>query len=284
MILPNSIAYGTTYTTDEEAYQFVSEALDVGYRIINTCAAYGNEKGMGRAIAGMARDQLTIISLDSNTKRSSTDPEHFDGYQAEMNQIYETLENLGLSYIDCYMINWPIPRYMENVWQQLNADSWRAMEDCLEKGLIRHLGVSNFLPLHLKKLMETARRPVEATQMEIHPSFQQRELVQQCKNQGMEVMAWSPLFKGRSLTLPAITSLAEKFGRTPAQIILRWNVQKGIVPVVFSSDLSRMKSNLDIFHFELKREDIDRIDALENGEHVEVFSYKRQQESALKQR
>lgn len=284
MFLPNSIAYGTTYTTDEQAHQFVSEALDAGYRIINTCAAYGNEKGMGRAIAGIPRDQLTIISLDSNTKRSSTNPERFDGYQAEMDQIYETLENLGLSYIDCYMINWPVPHYMENVWQQLNADSWRAMEDCLEKGLIKHLGVSNFLPLHLKKLMETAKLPVEAVQLEIHPSFQQRELVQQCKNQGMEVMAWSPLFKGRSLTLPAIMSLAEKYGRSAAQIILRWNVQKGIVPIVSSSESSRMKSNLDIFSFELEKEDIDLIDGLENGEHVEVFSYKRQQESVSKQR
>lgn len=279
MILPNTVAYGTTYTADEEAYRYVREALEAGYRIINTCAAYGNEKGMGRAISDVSREELMIISLDRNSRRSSKNSACFDGYQAEMDQIYETLENLGVSYIDCYMINWPVPRYMEDVWEKLNADSWRAMEDCLKKGLIRHLGVSNFLPGHLETLRETARLPVEITQMEIHPSFQQREAVEYCKNQGIEVMAWSPLFKGRSVTLPAIAALAEKYGKTPAQIILRWDIQKKIIPVISSTNSVRMKSNLDIFDFELEKEDMARIDDLETGEHVDAFSYKRQQKS-----
>lgn len=281
--LQNTLAYGTTYTTDDDAYVSVSKALDTGYRIINTCAAYKNERGMGRAIARIPREELTIVSLDSNSRRSSEDPSKVDGYRTMLAQIYDSLENLSVSYIDYYLIHWPVPRYMEQMWQQLNADSWRAMEDCVEKGLIRHIGVSNFLPYHLKKLKETARLPVEVNQLEIHPSFQQRATVQFCKEQGMQVMAWSPLFKGKSVSIPQIISLAREYGKTPAQIILRWDIQQGIIPVVCSSREERMKSNIDIFHFELSTEDMAVIDSLEIGEHVDVFSYKRQLESLEKQ-
>lgn len=279
MSLPKSVAYGTTYTTDEVAYKNVSMALEEGYRTINTCAAYNNERGMGRALAGVPRDLLTIVSLDSNTKRSSTDASHFSGYNATMSQIYETLENLKVGYIDYFMINWPVPRYMEPVWQQLNSDSWRAMEECVQKKIIKHIGVSNFLPCHLEALQKTAILPMEITQLEIHPSFQQRETVSYCRECGMEIMAWSPLFKGRSVTIPEIVQLANQYGKTPAQIILRWHIQKDIVPVVCSSNKERMRSNIDIFDFEIREEDMALIDSLESGEHVEAFSYVRQQES-----
>lgn len=277
------IAYGTTYTTDEVAYESVSKALAAGYRIINTCAAYENERGMGRAIAGIPREELTIVSLDSNSRRSSEDPSNFNGYRAALSQIGDTLENLAVEYIDYYLINWPVPRYMEDVWPKLNAETWRAMEDCVEKGLIRHIGVSNFLPRHLEELQKTARMPVEMNQLEIHPSFQQRELVRFCKERGIAVMAWSPLFKGKSVSIPEIISLAHKYNKTPAQIILRWDIQNEIVPVVCSSNTERMKSNRDIFDFELSAEDMVIIDGLETGEHVDVFSYKRQLESLERQ-
>lgn len=279
MSLPMSVAYGTTYTTDEEAYKNVSTALEEGYRTINTCAAYNNERGMGRALAGIPRDLLTIVSLDSNTRRSSKDASHFSGYEATMSQICETLENLRVGYIDYFMINWPVPRYMEPVWQQLNSDSWRAMEECVKKKIIKHIGASNFLPYHIKSLQKTAILPIEITQLEIHPSFQQRETVSYCRECGMEIMAWSPLFKGRSLKIPEIIQLANKYGKTPAQIILRWHTQKDIVPVVCSSNKERMRSNIDIFDFEISKEDMALIDSLESGEHVDVFSYARQRES-----
>lgn len=279
MSLPMSVAFGATYTTDEEAYKYTSMALEEGYRIINTCAAYENERGMGRALAGVPRDSLTIVSLDCNTKRSSTDASHFSGYSATMSQVYETLENLNVGYIDYFLINWPIPRYMESVWQQLNSDSWRAMEECVKKRIIKHIGVSNFLPYHLEALQKTASLPIEITQLELHPNFQQRETVSYCRRCGMEIMAWSPLFKGRSVKIPTIIQLANQYGKTPAQIILRWHIQKNIIPVVYSSNRERMRSNINVFDFEICEKDMVLIDSLESGEHIEVFSYARQQES-----
>lgn len=274
-----AIAYGSTYTTDEDAYRTVSDALNVGYRIFNTCAAYGNEKGMGKALSEISRDEVTIISLDSNAKRSSSTPLYFDGYKASMNQIYDTLENLKTSYIDLYMINWPIPRYMEKVWRTLNADTWRAMEECLKKGLIRHLGVSNFLPLHLEALKKTATLPIEVNQLEIHPNYQQRETVEYCRKSGLQIMAWSPLFKGKAAQLPKIMEIANIYGKTPAQIVLRWDIQHSVLPIVHSSKEDRMKSNLDVFDFELSDKDMKEIDNLESGEHVKAFSYTRQEKS-----
>lgn len=279
MSLPVSVAYGTTRTTDEEAYKNVCEALEAGYRVINTCAAYGNEQGMGRAIRGAARDELTIVSLDSNTGRSSEDAEHFDGYQATERQINETLENLGVEYVDYFLINWPVPRYMENVWRKLNADSWRALEDFVDRGLIRHIGVSNFLPYHLEELKKTARLPIELNQLELHPTFQQRETVNYSRKHGMDIIAWSPLFKGRSVKIPEIIAMAERYGKTPAQVILRWHLQHKVVPVVCSSNRERMRSNLGALDFELSDEDMMAIDNLETGEHVEAYSYTRQQNS-----
>jgi diketogulonate reductase-like aldo/keto reductase len=153
------------------------------------------------------------------------------------------------------------------------------MEECVEKGLIKHIGVSNFLPFHLQILDKTARLPVEVTQLEIHPNFQQRETVDYCRKRGMDIMAWSPLFKGQAVKLPEIGRLAEKYGKTPAQIILRWDIQNGITPVVSSTNAERIKSNFEVFDFAIDEPDMQIINALESGEHVDVFSYVRQQES-----
>lgn len=276
-----TLGYGTTYTTDEAAYEMVSAALDAGYRVINTCTAYGNERGMGKAFAEIPRDKLTIISLDSNENRSDPDAVGFDGYQATMSQIQKTLDNLKVSYVDYYLIHWPVPRYMEKVWRKLNADTWRAMEDCAEQGLIKHLGVSNFLPYHLSELQKSAVHPIEANQLEIHPYFQQRETVEYCKKREMQIMAWSPFFKGKLLKTPPqiLLDAARIYGKEPAQIILRWNIQHNILPIISTTDKKRMRSNLDIFDFELSDDIMRKIDSLESGEHVEAYSYQRQKKS-----
>jgi diketogulonate reductase-like aldo/keto reductase len=283
MLAGIGIGYGSTYTSDAQAERDVSVALEAGYRLINACEGYGNERGMGRALrrSGIPRSELTIFGMDDNSKRSSEEPESFDGYKAQIEQICGDLEALGTDYLDAYFIHWPVPRYMENVWRRLNAESWAAMEECVGKGLIRRIGVSNFLPLHIDELMKSATIMPAATQLEIHPQFQQRGTVEYCRKLGMDVTAWSPLMKGAAPKLPLIVELAEKYGRTPAQIVLRWDLQKGIVPVVCSSDPGRIRSNFQIFDFELSDEDIGRIDALESGEHIEVYSYRRQQESLL---
>ena len=279
------IGYGATYTSDEEAYIQTMLALEAGYRIINTCLAYGNLKGMGNAISrsGIMRDELLIVALDSNERRSSQDAACFNGYEASMNQIFDTLNDLGIPYLDFYLINWPVPRYMEHVWPKLNADSWRAMEVCVSKGLIQKIGVSNFLKPHLDELEKTAHIPISMNQLEIHPSFQQRALVEYCQKKNMELHAWSPLFKGKSVALPVIVKLAEKYHKTPAQIILKWDVQHGITPMVSSENPKHIRQNFEIFDFQISEEDMKAIDMLENGEHFENYSYVRQQKSIMEQ-
>jgi len=273
-----SIGFGATYTSDEESYRTTSIALEAGYRIINTCAAYENERGMGRAIAasGIPRDELIIISLDSNAKRSSENPKNFDAYKAQIDQIQDSLACMPINHIDFYMIHWPVPRYMESVWEKLNAESWRAMEDCVEKGLIKNLGVSNFLAHHIKILLKTARIPIKANQLEVHPNFQQRELAELCRGLGMSIIAWSPLFKGKSMKLPAVVEISKKYSKSPAQIVLRWHLQNKITPIVSSSNEERIRANFDILNFEIEKEDMFRIDSLETGEHVDAYSYARQ--------
>lgn len=274
-----TVAFGTTYTSDDVAYKSVSVALEEGYEIFNTCAAYKNLKGMGRALSEVPRESIKIIALDSNEKRSSIAAESFDGYTAEMRQIFATLEDLRTDYLDMFIVNWPVPRYMENVWQKLNADTWRAMEECVNKGLIKQIGVSNFLQCHLETLKKTAQLPIAVNQLEIHPNFQQKELVQYCQNSGVEVQAWSPLFKGKAVQIPTICEIAQKYAKSPAQIVLRWNIQNRILPIVCSSVRERIRENRDIFDFALTEEDMRQIDLLESGEHVDVYSYQRQQES-----
>jgi diketogulonate reductase-like aldo/keto reductase len=276
-----TIGYGATYTTDKIAETLVKSALQIGYRTINTCLAYHNIRGMGNAIknSGIPRSELTIIALDENERRSSEDAEHFDGYNAQLEQIYDSLDCLAVNHIDLYIINWPVPRYMENVWKKLNADSWRAMEDCVDKGLIKSIGVSNFLPYHIEELQKTAKLPIAANQLEIHPTFQQRDVVEYCRKQNIEILSWSPLFKGKSVKLPLIIELAAKYGKTPAQIVLRWDIQNNITPVVFSTNENRMRENIENFDFEIAEDDMALIAALDCGEHFENYSYARQQES-----
>jgi diketogulonate reductase-like aldo/keto reductase len=273
-----TVAYGATYTTDAEAERLVSVALDAGYRTINACLAYHNIRGMGQAItkSGIPRDELAIAVLDENERRSSESGNGFDSYIAETQQVYDSLKWLGIEQIDLFMINWPVPRYMEESWRELNANSWRALEDCVDRGLIKRIGVSNFLPAHLEELKKTARLPIAANQLEVHPQFQQRGTVQHCEAKGIEVQAWAPLFKGKSLKLLIVQEIARKYGKTEAQIILRWDIQHGISPVVNSCNETRIHQNFDIFSFELSQDDMARIDGLEDGEHVMNYSYQRQ--------
>lgn len=274
----HTVGFGATYTTDDEAEKLLNIALSAGYRTINVCLAYHNLKGMGRALrnSGIPRSELTIIALDENERRSDINADHFDGYKASDAQIYDTLEQLGVEYVDCFAIHWPIPRYMENHWKKLNADSFRAMEAAANKGLVKSLGVSNFLPLHLEALLETAKLPIASNQLEIHPNFQQKATVDFCRTHNIAISAWSPLFKGKSVDLAPIVKLAQKYGKSPAQIILRWDIQNNITPIVASSNEKRIRENIDIFDFSISDEDISLIDSLENGEHIDNYSYARQ--------
>ncbi|MFC4598343.1 aldo/keto reductase [Cohnella hongkongensis] len=231
----------------EEVKKAVLTAIKAGYRSIDTAAAYDNEQGVGEAVrlSGVAREELFIT-----TKLANPD----QGYDSAMRAFEASCRKLRMDYIDLYLIHWPVAgKYRE---------SWRAMEKLYEEGRIRAIGVSNFQIHHLRHLMEGSAVVPAVNQVELHPRLSQRELRQFCSEHGIRVEAWSPLMKGQLLDDQTLLRLAAKYGKTPSQIILRWDVQSGIVTIPKSVKEARIRENADIFDFELTDEDMTAIDNL----------------------
>jgi diketogulonate reductase-like aldo/keto reductase len=233
----------------------VEEALEAGYRHIDTAAAYNNEQGVGRALAasGLARDDVFITTKLRNGEQGRT---------SAADALRNSLERLGLEYLDLYLIHWPSPA------RDAYVDSWRAMIEAKEQGLVRAIGVSNFLPHHLERVIaETGVTPA-VDQIELHPYFSQPELTRVLRERGVAVEAYSPLGQGRDLDDPTIAEIAATVGRSPAQIILRWHLQHGYIAIPKASSRSRMAANLDVLGFELSEADMLRIDSLDTGERI----------------
>lgn len=251
-----SIGYGTWQVEKgPSAVESVISAIHAGYRHIDTAACYGNEQSVGEAIArsGMDRRSLFVTSKVWNSER---------GYESTLRAFERSLKNLGLSYLDLYLIHWPASPHQFAEWKQINADTWRAMEKLLRNGLVRAIGVSNFMPLHLEALLERATVTPSVNQIEFHPGYTQPECVAFCRDHGILVEAWSPLGRGRVLNHETLTGLARQYNRTPAQICLRWILQQGILPLPKSVTPSRMKSNLDLAGFALTDEDMQRLETM----------------------
>lgn len=255
IILNNGVAmpqlgFGVWQVPDDEAEKAVTTALEAGYRSIDTAAIYGNEEGTGKALAasGIARDKLFVT-----TKLWNAD----QGYDATMRAFDASLEKLGLDHVDLYLIHWPLPS------KDSYVDTYKAFEKIYADGRARAIGVSNFLPEHLERLLgETSIIPA-VNQIELHPHLQQRAAREFHAEQGITTEAWSPLGQGKGLLeVPAIVAIAQKHGRTPAQVVLRWHVQLGNVAIPKSVTPSRIKENIDVFGFELDLEDIAAISAL----------------------
>ncbi len=237
----------------EEVKQSVLSAIKAGYRSIDTAAAYDNELGVGEAVrqSGVPREQLFIT-----TKLANPD----QGYESALKAFEVSCHKLGLDYIDLYLIHWPVAgKYPE---------SWRAMEKLYGEGRIRAIGVSNFQIHHLRHLMEGSAIVPAVNQVELHPRLSQRELRQFCGEHGIRVEAWSPLMKGQLLDNEILVQLAAKYGKTPSQIILRWDVQSGIVTIPKSVKEARIRENSDIFDFELTDEDMSAIDRLNQNHRI----------------
>lgn len=251
-----SIGYGTWQVEQgPTAVESVINAIHAGYRHIDTAACYGNEQSVGEAIArcGVDRRSLFVTSKVWNTER---------GYDSTLRAFERSLNDLGLSYLDLYLIHWPASPHQFADWKQINADTWRAMEKLLRNGMVRAIGVSNFMPHHLEALLESATVTPAVNQIEFHPGYTQPECVAFCRDHGILVEAWSPLGCGRVLDHETLTGLARQYDRTPAQICLRWILQQGILPLPKSVTPSRMKSNLDLGGFELTDEDMQRLEAM----------------------
>ena len=247
------IGFGTWPLDDAQAQQAVQAALACGYRLIDTAARYGNETGVGRGIAasGVAR---TDVQLTSKLRGS----EH--GYDSTLRAFDATLEALGTDYLDLYLIHWPLPM------RGLYVDTWRAFVRLRDEGRIGSIGVSNFQPAHIERLLaETGVLPA-VNQIELHPDFTQADLRAWHAQQGIAIECWSPLGRGEVLKDATVAQIAQKHGRSAAQILLRWHVQHGLVAIPKSQDPARMKQNLAVFDFALDADDLAALARLD-GEH-----------------
>ncbi|WP_314175305.1 aldo/keto reductase [Streptomyces winkii] len=249
------LGFGVFQVPADETAAAVGTALEAGYRSIDTAAVYGNEEGVGRAIAasGVPRDELFVT-----TKLWNDD----QGYDEALRAFDASLEKLGLDHVDLYLIHWPLPardRYL---------DSWRALEKIHADGRARAIGVSNFQPAHLTRLLENSDVVPAVNQIELHPQLQQGELRAFHAEHGIATEAWSPLAQGALLQNPAITAIAETHGKTPAQVILRWHIQIGNVVIPKSVTPERVRQNFDVFDFALSDDDVAAIGSLDEGTRI----------------
>lgn len=246
------LGFGVFQVPDDETTAAVSAALEAGYRSIDTAAIYGNEVGVGRALAasGIPREELFVT-----TKLWNAD----QGYDATLAAFDASLAKLGLDHVDLYLIHWPTPAH------DLYPESWRALEKLAADGRIRAAGVSNFQPAHLRRLLETGTLVPAVNQIELHPGLQQAELRAFHAEHSIATEAWSPLAQGALLTEEALVSIAERHGKSPAQVVLRWHLQLGNIVIPKSVTPERIRQNFDVFDFALSAADMDAVAALDRG-------------------
>jgi methylglyoxal/glyoxal reductase len=240
-----------------ELIQAVKTAIKHGYRSIDTAAIYENEEGVGQAIreamkeTGISRDELFVTSKVWNADL---------GYDSTLLAYEKSLEKLGLEYLDLYLIHWPVEGKFK--------ESWKALETLYKQGRVRAIGVSNFHIHHLKDLMEEAEIKPMVNQVEYHPRLTQKELKAFCQEHGIQMEAWSPLMQGQILDNPILKEIAEKYQKSVAQVILRWDLQNGVITIPKSTKEHRIIENANVFDFELSKEDMERIDGLNENHRV----------------
>lgn len=252
------IGYGTYKTYDNEACDAVLLAIKAGYRHIDTAAYYQNEQGIGKAVrkCGIPREELFITSKVWNTDR---------GYEKTKKAFADSLERLGLEYMDLYLIHWPANRkQFGDDAKRINAETWKALEELYAEGKVKAIGVSNFLPHHIEELMETAKVKPMVNQIEFHPGWAQLEISRYCQQNDIVVEAWSPLCRNEALENETLKSIGKKYKKGTAQVCIRWIMQHGILPLPKTVNAGRMAENADVFDFELTAEEMQLIDGLKN--------------------
>ena len=249
------IGFGTWQTPDgETAVRAVKTALETGYRHIDTAAGYKNEAGVGEGVraSGIDREKIFVTSKVFNTDR---------GYQTTLNAFRKTMSELKLDYLDLYLIHWPAAANRFPDWEKINLETWRAMTELYKAGEIKAIGVSNFKPHHLKALMETEVKPM-VNQIEFHPGQMQEETVSFCRENNIVVEAWSPLGQGRMLNDPTLAEIAARYGKSTAQLCIRWCLQNNVLPLPKSVTESRIVQNAQVFDFDISEEDMKTINEM----------------------
>lgn len=249
--------FGTFLTPDgATCVEAVRTAIVAGYTHIDTAAVYGNEKSVGEGIqeSGIKRSDLFVTSKVWNTER---------GYDKTLKAFDKTLRDLQLDYLDLYLIHWPANTLQfGNEADRLNVDTWKAMERLHEEGLVRSIGLSNFMQHQIEPVFVRANICPMVNQIEYHPGFTQRECVEFCQKNNILVEAWSPLGRGNVLNNPLLKTIAAQHGKSVAQVAIRWVMQTGVLPLVKSVTPSRIKENIDVFDFELSQQEMLEIASL----------------------
>lgn len=235
----------------DEVIHAIHDAIDLGYRHIDTAAFYKNEDGVGQAIKESAIERENIFIT---TKVWNDD----QGYENTLKAFDDSLNKLQMDYVDLYLIHWPVPN--------LYVETWKAMEELYQQGKIKAIGVCNCLEHHIDDIINTGTIAPMVLQNEFHPRLVQQHLLDYCKTKNIQYEAWAPLMRGRILDNPTLVELAHKYGKTTAQIILRWDLQKDVITIPKSTHKERIASNANIFDFELSTEDIATIDSLDTEE------------------
>ena len=255
-VLIPSIGFGTWQISENEAIvNAIKNAIEVGYRHIDTAAVYENEKGVGLGIkeSGIDRKELFVTSKVWNSER---------GYETTLKAFDKTLNDLQLDYLDLYLIHWPAIKKQFDNWQQINNDTWRALEELYKSGRVRAIGLSNFLPQHIKPLMKQATVLPMVNQIEYQPGYMQPECVEFCKEHNILVEAWSPLGSGKLLKNDTLQSIAKKYNKSVAQLCIKWVIQNGLLPLPKSVTPSRIKENFEVTDFTIDPKDMKIINQM----------------------
>ncbi len=247
------IGFGTWQSEEGEvARGSVLAALEAGYRHVDTAQGYGNEKSVGLAVkdSGLPREEVFLTSKLWNQVR---------GYQETLDAVRESLDKMGTGYADLFLLHWPRPVDFKDNWKEKNAQSWRAFETLYREGALKAIGVSNFLPHHLDALLETAEIAPVVNQIRLAPGDTQDEVVNYSREKGLLLEAYSPLGMGMVFEVKEMADMAKKYGKTIAQIAIRWSLQRGYLPLPKSVTLERIRSNAQVFNFSLTDEDVEII-------------------------
>lgn len=246
-----SIGFGTSLVTGEECIKVIKKAIEVGYRHIDTASAYKNEVEIGQAIkrSNINREDLFITS---KVWKDSM------GYENTLKSFHNTLKNLDLEYVDLFLIHWP-----KNNDDKLNIETWKALEKLYKEGKAKNIGVSNFLKQHLEVLIDNSEIIPTVNQIEFHPGLIRKETIEFCKEKNIVLEAWAPLGKGKMLSNETLIHIAKKYNKSVAQLCLKWCLQNDVIPLPKSEKEERMKQNLDLFDFEIEKEDMNTINNME---------------------